>query len=245
MEEQSSNIVNVFIPCQMDMFQPNTAYSVMTVLERLGLRCQYFDTPTCCGRRFHWEGEMDCAKALGIEMLDTFGQNRLPFIVPDSACAGYMKRYYRQLLENSFSPPELRSFTQQVYEMCDYIVNVKHIESLGNTFSHRVFYFQSCSARNLYPQNDAAEILLRNTMGLDLLLDPDLHGCCGANGRFALANPPVAETMTGETEQSIYSKGAEYVTSTDIHCLQMIDAYKEAHQIGIEVIHIADILKGT
>ena len=238
-----SNIVNVFIPCQMDMFQPDTAYSVFTVLERLDLHCQYFDEQTCCGQRFFMQGEMESAKSLGVKIIDDFGA-KLPFIIPDCSCAGFMRKYYRQLLENSFPPNELRSFTQHVYELCDYIVNVKHIEKLDNTFSHRVFYFKSCSSRNLYPQNDAPEILLRNTRGLDLLMDDELQGCCGANGRFAQVNPAAAESMTGEIMSKIYGMGAEFVTSTDIHCLQMLDAYKEAHDVGVQVIHIADILKG-
>ena len=241
--DQESSIVNVFIPCQMDMFQPDTAYSVFTVLERLDLHCQYFDEQTCCGQRFFMQGEMESAKSLGVKIVDDFGA-KLPFIIPDCSCAGFMRKYYRQLLENSFPPNELRSFTQHVYELCDYIVNVKHIEKLNNTFSHRVFYFKSCSARNLYPQNDAPEILLRNTRGLDLLMDDELQSCCGANGRFAQANPTAAESMTGEIISKIYNMGAEFVTSTDIHCLQMLDAYKEAHDVGVQVIHIADILKG-
>ncbi len=240
---EDCNIVNVFIPCQMDMFQPDTAFSVMTVLENLGLHCQYYDGQTCCGRRFYMEGMIEDAKDLGIQVLDNFG-SKLPFIIPDSGCAGYMKKYFRELLKNSYPPNELRRFTQQVYELCDYIVNVKHVERLGNTFSHRVFYFKSCSARNLYTPNNAPEILLQNTEGLDLLTDDSLHGCCGVQGRFPLANPEAAEAMTGEIVNRIYSMGAEYVTSTDIHCLQMLDAYKEKHGSGIEVIHIADILKG-
>lgn len=237
------NIVNVFIPCQMDMFQPDTVFSVLAVLESLNIHCQYYDGQTCCGKRFYMEGMIEEARDLGIQIVDNYG-NTLPFIVPDSGCAGFIKKYFRSLLELHSSPNKLRDFTQQVYELCDYIVNVKHIECLGNTFSHRVFYFKSCSARNLYTPNSAPEILLKNTQGLDLLLDDSLHGCCGVNGRFALANPDATEAMTGEIVNKIYNMGAEYITSTDIHCLQMLDAYKEKHDVGIEVIHIADILRG-
>ncbi len=239
----AEHIVNLFIPCQMDLFQPGTACNVVSVLESIGLRCQYYEEQTCCGRRFYSEGLIEHAKDLGITVIDNFSSKQ-PFIIPDSGCAGYIKKYFRHLLKNSFQPNVLRDFTQQVYEMCDYIVNVRHVEHLGNSFPHRVFYFKSCSARNLYTTNDAPEILLRNTRGLDLLMDETMHGCCGANGRFPLANPEMAETLTGEIVHTIYAMGAEYVTSTDIHCLQMIDAYKEKHKVGIEVIHIADILKG-
>ena len=243
MADDLSNIINVFIPCQMDIFQSGTAASTFTVLQRLGLICQYIDEQTCCGKRFYMQGEIEYAQNMGLHVINNHDVN-LPFIIPDSSCAGFIKQYYKKLLENSQPPQTLKAFISHIYEICDYIVNIKKVETLGNIFNHRVFYFKSCSARNLYPANDAPEILLRNTRGLDLLTDDNIHGCCGANGRFSAVNPVVAEAMTGEIINQIYNMGAEYITSTDIHCLQMMDAYKEAHNVGIEIIHIVDILKG-
>lgn len=240
---ETPKIVNLYIPCHMDMFQPNTAYSVRTVLERIGDRCQYFEEQTCCGQRFYMQGDIAYAKELGVQILECYDY-RLPFVVPDCNCAGYMKKYFRQLLENAYPPNQLKTFTQNIWELCDYIVNIRKITSLGNHFNHRVFYFKSCAARNLYPDNDAPEILLQNTQGLDLITDNSILGCCAANGRFATANPQAAEAMTGEIISKVYEMGAEYITSTDIHCLQHLDAYKEMHNVGIEIIHIADILRG-
>lgn len=238
-----NNIVNLFVPCQMDLFQPSTVYSVITVLERLGIRCQYYEEQTCCGKRFYMEGESEYARNLGVQILDNYSIHQ-PFVVPDCSCAGYIKKYFKKLLENTHTPTDLSTFTQNVYELCDYLVTVRQVTELNNIFNHRVFYFKSCAARTLYPPTDAPEILLRNTKGLDLLTDDTIQGCCGANGRFAQLNPEAVESMTGDILSKVYNMGAEYVTSTDIHCLQHFDAYKEAHNLGIEIIHIADILKG-
>ena len=155
-----------------------------------------------------------------------------------------MKTQYKHLLKNAYTPTDLTNFSNNVRELCDYIVNVKQVESLGNYFPHKVFYFKSCSARNVYPANNAPETLLRNTRGLELLMDDDIHGCCGANGRFSKVNPSASEALTGEIISKIYSMGAEYVTSTDIRCLQHLEAYKLAHGVDLEIMHIADILKG-
>ncbi|MBQ3751032.1 MAG: (Fe-S)-binding protein [Bacteroidales bacterium] len=238
-----SKIVNLYIPCQMDMFQSGTAYSALTVLERLGDLCQYFDEQTCCGCRFYLEGEIVYAKDLAIKIMDNCDKN-IPFVIPDSTCAGYVKTQYKHLLKNAYTPTDLTNFSNNVRELCDYIVNVKQVESLGNYFPHKVFYFKSCSARNVYPANNAPETLLRNTRGLELLMDDDIHGCCGANGRFSKVNPSASEALTGEIISKIYSMGAEYITSTDIRCLQHLEAYKLAHGVDLEIMHIADILKG-
>lgn len=238
-----SKIVNFYVPCQMDLFQSGTVRSAMAVLERLGDRLQYFSEQTCCGCRFYLEGEISYAKDLAIKVLDCY-DIKLPFVIPDSTCAGFMKTQYKHLLKNAYTPTDLSMFTQNVWELCDYIVNVKKVENLGNTFNHKVFYFKSCAARNVYPENDAPETLLRNTQGLELLMDDDIHGCCGANGRFSIVNPAASEALTGEIVSRIYNMGAQFITSTDIRCLQHLDAYKMAHGVDLEIIHIADILKG-
>lgn len=243
MAENTNNIVNLFVPCQMDMFQPGTANSVKTVLNNIGVICQYDKDQTCCGYRFYIQGEMESATDLSSRLVDQLGA-KLPVVVPDCSCAGFMKTYYRKLLTNSHSDTMRAEFVQQVYELCDFIVYVKHIEKLNNYFPHNVYYFKSCAARNLYPESDAPEILLRNTLGLSLIEVDKQPLCCGANGRFPLENPKVSEEMTGEIVRMAYDRGAEYITSTDIHCLQKMEAYKNEHGVGIEVMHIADILNG-
>ena len=86
------------------------------------------------------------------------------------------------------------------------------------------------------------EILLQNTKGLDLLVDESLNLCCGANGNFATTNPEASDKLLEQIVENIYKKGVQYITSTDIECLQHIEAYLSSHNLGIEVIHIADIL---
>lgn len=246
----SQQTVFLYVPCQMDLFQAETVTSVIEVLNRLDQFCHYEMESTCCGRRFFMEGEMQYAKDLGYQVIKSYTdycelhKSKFPVVIPDIACAGFMRQHFNLILKNATLPKELSTFVNSVYELCDYIVNVLKVEKLDNTFKHRVFYFKSCAARHLYAQNYAPETLLRNTIGLDLIEDDKEHSCCGANGRFAMLNPEAAEKMTGEIVQRAYNQGAEYITSTDIHCLQLMDAFKQQHNVDLGIIHIADILRG-
>jgi L-lactate dehydrogenase complex protein LldE len=235
--------VNVFIPCCMDMFSPSVPRSVFAVLERLGDEIVYNQEQTCCGRRFYQVGELELAKELANKLI-LESDLKYPMIVPTTSCVGYIKNYYKELLENSAEVNMIRNFTQNIYELCYYIVNIKATEKLDNTFNHRVFYFKSCSARNLYKLDDEPELLLSNTKGLDLLIDNDLNTCCGANSHFALANPEVSDSLCNQIIERAYQMGAQYITSTDIHCLQHIDAVLNTLDITMETVHIADILLG-
>ena len=239
---KNNNFVNVFIPCCMDMFSPTIPISVMNILELLGDNCVYNKESTCCGRQLFQEGAIEYAQQLGEKLISEYN-TKYPIVIPSSACAGYIKNHFKHLFENIIVPQNLKKFTQNVYELCDYIVNVKNAKCVNNTFNHRVFYFKSCAAKNSYRLYDEAEILLKNTRGLELLESQKVFDCCTANSRFSFHNPEITDMILGDIIKHVYNMGAQYITSTDIHCLQHIDAYIQADpQYNIEVIHIADIL---
>jgi len=235
--------VNVFIPCCMDMFSPSVTLSVFSVLERLGDEIVYNHEQTCCGRKFYHTGELELAKDLANKLILEYDL-KYPMVVPTTSCVGYIKNFYKELLENAAEVNMIRNFTKNIYDICDYIVNIKAIEKLDNLFNHRVFYFKSCAARNLYKLDNEPELLLRNTGGLDLLIDNELNTCCGFNSHFALSNIEVSDILCGQIIERAYQMGAQYITSTDMHCLQHIDAILNTLDITLETIHIADILRG-
>lgn len=238
---KTGNKVNVFIPCQMDMFSPMVSSSVFNILEKIGVEPLYNKDQTCCGRCLYMQGETELVKPLANNLLSQMDYT-YPTIVPTTACVSFIKSHYKDLLENIAVPSECKTFVQHVYELCYYLVKIQKITCLGNHFEHRVFYFKSCSARNYYKLENEPEILLQNTKGLDLLVDESLNLCCGANGNFATTNPEASDKLLEQIVENIYKKGVQYITSTDIECLQHIEAYLSSHNLGIEVIHIADIL---
>ena len=52
----------------------------------------------------------------------------------------------------------------------------------------------------------------------------------------------VSDQIIEECVNKIYQLNVQYITSTDIECLQLMDAYIQTLNVNMEVIHIADIL---
>ena len=240
----TKNIVNVVIPCCMDMFVPTAAKATISVLEKLGDECYYNEDQTCCGRQFFLRGDHDTASHLAYQ-LTMFFDNERNIVVPSAACAGYIRNYYANLIDTQALPKSVKHVTQKTFELCDYIVNEKHVTELGNSFPEKVFYYQSCAVRNLYRSGDEAEVLLRNTKGLELFTDPTLNLCCSANGDFAMHNHEMSEFLLKKIVDRILETGAEFVTCADLHCLQYIDAYIQAEDIDLEVIPLPVILNAS
>lgn len=240
----SKNIVNVFIPCCMDLFVPAAAKATLSVLQKLGDECYYNEMQTCCGRQFFLRGDRDTASHLAFN-LTTFFDNDYNIVVPSAACAGYIKNYYAQLIENQVFQKAMKHMIHKTFELCDYIVNEKQVTELGNSFPHKVFYYESCAARNLYRCGEEAQTLLRNTRGLELITDPSMQLCCSANGDFAMHNHEMSEFLLKKIVDRIVETGAELVTCADLHCLQYIDAYIQSQDIDLEVIPLPVILAAS
>lgn len=240
--DEKKYTVNLFIPCCMDMFTPSVPFTFVRFMEEvLHESCYYNTEQTCCGRQFFFRGEKESAKELGYRML-TFFANGMPIVTPSAACVGYVKRYFKDLFSTTAVPADLDNLLKNLYELCDYIVNYKKIESLGNRFPHRVFYFQTCASRNCCQSSNEAMTLLRNTQGLTLLHDPDLHLCCTATGDLAQRNNEMSDYFLKQIVDRIMEFEPEYITASDIHCLQYIDAYLQAQgEEKIEVIPLPSI----
>lgn len=240
----TKNMVNVFIPCCMDLFVPSAAKATISILEKLGDECYYNEGQTCCGRQFYLRGDRDTASRLAFQHT-TFFDNESNIVVPSAACAGFIRNYYAKLIDTQAFPKSVKHITQKTFELCDYIVNVKQVTELGNSFPEKVFYYQSCSVRNLYRSGDEAETLLRNTKGLELFTDPTMNMCCSANGDFAMHNHEMSEFLLKKIVDRILETGAEFVTCADLHCLQYIDAYIQSQDIDLEVIPLPVILAAS
>ncbi|MCQ2264261.1 MAG: (Fe-S)-binding protein [Bacteroidales bacterium] len=234
--------VNLFVPCCMDLYFPSGVQSVLAVLEKLGDISYYNSEMTCCGRQFFYRGEIEMAKELGYRMIRYF-DNPNPVVCPSSACVAYIKKYYKKLCEASSVHSAISHLIQDTYELCDYIVNVKNTTCMNNTFAHRVFLFESCAARNVYYAGDEAKILLQNTKGLELITDPDMKLCCCGNGEFAMHNGEMTEYALKTIVERVKQLNAEFITCTDVHCLQYIDAYLQTRDdLDVSVVPIAEIL---
>ncbi len=238
------NMVNVFIPCCMDLFVPTAAKATISILEKLGDECYYNEGQTCCGRQFFLRGDRDTASRLAYQ-LTTFFDNESNIVVPSAACAGFIRNYYAKLIDTQAFPKSVKHVTQKTFELCDYIVNEKQVTELGNSFPEKVFYYQSCAVRNLYRSGDEVETLLRNTKGLELFTDPTMNLCCSANGDFAMHNHEMSEFLLKKIVDRILETGAEFVTCADLHCLQYIDAYIQSQDIDLEVIPLPVILDAS
>lgn len=233
--------IDLFIPCFIDQYYPQTAINTVKVLEKAGVEVNYNPEQTCCGRFAFNAGFIEEAKALGDKFLSDFDNDR-PVVAPTASCVGFIKKRYSELFFNTANHLNFKRLEKNVYELTDFLVNVLHYEDFHAEFPHKVTYHDSCSAlRDLHLGKEGRQ-LLSHVKGLELIEMKQTDLCCGGEFTFAMNNEQVAVGMAAHKVRNGMNTGAEYIVSTDMSCLMHQKSYIDANGLPIQVIHIADIL---
>ncbi len=234
--------VDVFIPCFIDQFYPETAFSFIKVLEKAGCDVHYNPEQTCCGQPSFNSGYWNETKTLAVKFLNGFNQADI-VVAPSASCTGFIKNYYRKLFtEDADWILKVDDLTPRIYEFTDFLVNKIQRTDFGAEFNHRVTFHDSCAGLREYGIKDEPRVLLEKVKGLELIEMENLTTCCGFGGTFSAKFHHISTAMTEQKVENALKTGAEYIISTEASCLMNIDAYIRKQKLPIKTIHLADVL---
>ena len=136
-------IVDIFIPCYVDQFNPGVAHSMIKVLERLGCGVNYNVEQTCCGRPAFEDGYRDHCKEVGEKLIREFQDERY-IVCPGSACVSTVKNQYPAIFHNSSMHNEYKLVQKHMYEFSDFLVNKLGVRDVGARFEGKVTFHDGC-----------------------------------------------------------------------------------------------------
>ena len=243
--------VGLFIPCYVDQFYPQVGLATVTLLERLGCRVQFPEAQTCCGQPMANAGSAEAAAPLAERFLRIF--EPFPYVVcPSGSCVSMVRHHYRDLLPGR---PEVDAVGKRTYELCEFLVDVLHVEAIPGRFPHRVGLHQSCHALRELRLGSGSERVVRGFNKVRTLLS-SLEGitlvdltrpdeCCGFGGVFSVEEEAVSCAMGKDRLADHLQAGAEVITGVDVSCLMHLDGLLRREKKPLRVRHVAEILAGV
>ncbi|MDP2423751.1 MAG: (Fe-S)-binding protein [Bacteroidales bacterium] len=233
--------VDIFIPCFIDQFYPETGLNMLRILEKLGVDAHYNKRQTCCGQVAFNAGFWDEAKAIGEKFIKSFNNNRL-VVTPSASCASMVRNNYNELFYNTALHIEYRQLQKNIIEFTDFLVNVLKVNDLNAIFNHVATYHDSCAALREYGIKAEPRALLQHVRGLELREMKHTHECCGFGGTFSVKHEAIAVAMAEQKVGDALATGAEYIISTDASCLMHLEGYIKKHKLQLKTAHIVDVL---
>lgn len=236
-------VVDIFIPCFVDQFYPETGMNMVKILEKIGCKVNYNPDQTCCGQPAYNAGFFDEAKDVAVKFIKDFSSQKRFVISPSASCAGMVRNSYNNLFNGSAYYLDYKRLQKNIFELSEFLTNVlkvNHIE--GSELHAKVVYHDSCSALRECNIKEGPRSLLRNVKGLELLEMKDAEACCGFGGSFSVKFESISVAMAEQKVDNAMEAGAEIIVSTDSSCLMQLDGYLKKKQLPLKVMHLADVL---
>jgi L-lactate dehydrogenase complex protein LldE len=234
-------IVELFIPCFLDQFYPQTAMNMVKVLEKVGCGVNYNPNQTCCGKPALLTGYTDHCKEVGAKFIREFEIDR-PIVAPDASCVVMVKNYYRDMFHNSVVHNEYKNIKKNIYEFSDFLVNVMHVTDVNAQLQGIATYQDSCAALRGLNIKTAPRTLLSKVKGLTLIEMAESEVCCGFGGALPAYMPQLANHIAHQKTEHIAQTEADYLISTDMGCLQHLQQTITQTGLKTKVMHLADVL---
>lgn len=229
--------VALFVPCFVDVFNPEAARAVVTVLERLGVRVEYPSEQTCCGQPAYNAGHFAPANELADRFARVF-QDYSWIVAPSGSCATMARAGFAHLSPSS----PAATVGARVYDFASFLADVLDVTDVGARFPHRVTFHEGCHARRELRSADASLRLLRAVRDLTLVDLPMADECCGFGGSFSVTFDALSTSMGEAKCTNALSTGAEFLVSGDPSCMLHVGAMLRKRTSPLKTLHLAEVL---
>ena len=242
--------VGLFIPCYINQLYPQVGKATLELLEKLKVNVAYPSGQTCCGQPMANSGyEYESVGACN-NFVDNFKD--FDYIVtPSGSCAYHVKKHYNIIPQTD----DVTKVRNNVYELCDFILNILKVKDLGASFPFKVGVHKSCHGlRGLRlgscsevvgPRFSYIEELLQEVKGVELMPVKRSDECCGFGGTFAVTEEAISVKMGKDKIKDHLESGVEVMTATDTSCLMHLEGLVNRNQQPLKILHIAEILNSS
>ncbi len=172
-------------------------------------------------------------------------------VAPSGSCVSMIRNHYDEYFQNS---SDFESVRGKTFELCEFLVKVLNVHSVGGEFPYRVALHASCHGLRelrlgncsevMAEQFDPVRQLLLSMEGVELANMKRRDECCGFGGTFAVVEEGVSVLMGKDRLADFRESGAQVITATDVSCLMHLQGLSDRQKFGLEFMHISQILVG-
>ena len=235
--------VQLLVTCLVDSLFPDVGFSVVNVLERLGVEVEVPAGQTCCGQPAFNAGSPDDARAMARHLIDVFGASDLPVVVPSGSCGDMVIHHAPALLSDDPAYAErARKLAGRTHEFTAFLVDVLGVKDMGAVAHNRVAYHAACHGLRGLGLVHQPGVLLDSINGIQRCLLDDEDTCCGFGGLFSVKMPEISGSLLSRKIASIERSGADTVVATDVSCLMHIAGGLKRRGSTVQIKHLAEML---
>lgn len=233
----------LFITCLAEQFFSPMLKDMVTVLERLGVQCEFPAAQTCCGQPMFNSGFQSQARDLARQWIELFDRTDGYIVSPSGSCVDMVRHHYPELFpEGTTDHARARAVAARTFEFTQFLVDELQLTDVGAAFPHKVTYHASCHLLRGLRGRTQPRQLLQSVKGLELVPLTEEETCCGFGGVFSVIYPEVSQAMLEAKVRHIEASGAEVVVACDAGCLMNIAGGLKKVNSPVKAMHLIQVL---
>ncbi|MBP5974465.1 4Fe-4S dicluster domain-containing protein [Brasilonema sp. CT11] len=237
--------VGVILGCVQRLFFSPVNEATVRVLTANGCEVVIPKTQGCCAALPEHQGQTEQAKALARQMIDSFANTGVDFVIINAAGCGHTLKEYGHILEDDPQYREkAKAFAAKVRDAQEFLVSVGLTAKLSPLANQPLSLVYQDACHLLHGQKISLQPrqLLREIPGVKLREPVDAAICCGSAGIYNLLQPEVAEELGRQKVENLLNTGADLITSANPGCTLQIRKHLQLEGKQISIMHPMELL---
>ncbi|MEO0824487.1 MAG: heterodisulfide reductase-related iron-sulfur binding cluster [Cyanobacteria bacterium J06635_15] len=237
--------VGMILGCVQRVFFSGVNEATARVLSANG--CEVFipKSQGCCSALPEHQGEEAQAAALARQMIDSFQDRDVDYIVINAAGCGHtLKEYGHILRHDPIYRAKGEAFSAKVRDIHEFLAEIGITAKLHPLQSDPFTLVYQDACHLIHGQKISAQPrqLLRQIPGVQLREPLDAALCCGSAGVYNMLQPQVAEELGAMKAKNLVKTGATAIASANPGCSLQIQKHLAEQGQSISLYHPVTLL---
>lgn len=235
--------VGVILGCVQRLFFSPVNEATVRVLTANGCEVVIPKSQGCCAALPEHQGQTEQAKMLARQMIDSFADTNVDFVIINAAGCGHtLKEYGHILADDPEYAEKAKIFAAKVKDSQEFLANVGLTAKLSPLTDKNINLVYQDACHLLHGQKISVQPrqLLKQIPGVTLKEPIDAALCCGSAGVYNMLQPEVAEELGKQKAQNLINTGADLIASPNPGCSLQISKYLQGKTIY--VMHPMELL---
>ncbi|MTJ12636.1 4Fe-4S dicluster domain-containing protein [Anabaena sp. UHCC 0187] len=235
--------VGVILGCVQRLFFSGVNEATVRVLTANGCEVVIPKSQGCCAALPEHQGQTEQAKVLARQMIDSFADTNVDFVIINAAGCGHtLKEYGHILADDPEYAEKAKVFAAKVKDSQEFLANVGLTAKLSPLTDKNLTLVYQDACHLLHGQKISVQPrqLLKQIPGVTLKEPIDAALCCGSAGVYNMLQPEVAEELGKQKAENLINTGADLIASPNPGCSLQISKYLQGKTIS--VMHPMELL---
>jgi glycolate oxidase iron-sulfur subunit len=237
--------VGMILGCIQRLLFSGVNEATVRVLTANGCEVVVPQSQGCCAALPHHQGQEEQAKEMARQMIDSFEDTGVEYIIINAAGCGHTLKEYGHILQDDPNYREkAKQFSNRVRDVQEFLHDVGLTTKLSPLAeqSLTVVYQDACHLLHGQKISMQPRRLLQKIPGLKLKEPVDAALCCGSAGVYNILQPEIGDELGQQKVTNLLNTGAELIASPNPGCGLQIQKHLDIQGKKIPIMHPMELL---